>query len=180
MSRANNTLTCHEIEHILLKKSIEEISIKEQQIIEQHLRYCHQCKRYEHFLVDIKRAFTTPQNNNLEPLHEIRENALKIMSGYRGVFSMLWNSIIGLFEYRIPIYQPMAVILIIFVLLVGFKFAGPGKNIFVISGSEDNKSHGMILNESFALDSLQVLERQRIGKNVLEDSVLTNFTTTAM
>jgi len=180
MSRANIKPDCQEIEYILLKGSVEEISTQEQQLIEQHLNFCPQCKKYEHFLLDIKRAITSSPDNNVEPFPRIRENALKKISGYPGVISMFWNSIISLFEYRIPIYQALVMIFIIFVLLVGFNFASSRQNSFMILSSEWNKSEGMLSNENFALDSLQLLERQRIGKNVLEDSVITRLITTAM
>jgi hypothetical protein len=180
MRNVNKRATCQEIEDMLIKKNIEELTHGEQELIERHLSYCSECKKYSQLLFNINQAFVSPRRDDSMPLAGIRENTLKKISGYRGRFSTFWYSLLNLFEYRIPVYQALGMILVVLVLLIGFDYANSEQNALGMIWSDSHKLEGMISDKNYVLDSLQLLERQRIGKNALEDSILTQFITTAM
>jgi hypothetical protein len=180
MRNVNIRPTCQEIEDMLIKKNIEDLTQIDQELIERHLSYCLECKKYSQILFNINQAFVSPHRNDSMPLLGIRENTLKKISRSSGTLSTFWYSLLSLFEYRIPVYQALGMILVALVLLIGFDYANSEQNSLSMIWSDSHQLEGMISDKNYVLDSLQLLERQRIGKNVLEDSILTQFITTAM
>ena len=180
MRNINIRPTCQEIEDMLIKNNIEDLTQIEQELIERHISYCSECKKYSQVLININQAFVSTPRDDSMPLAAIRKNALTKIAGNRGTFSAFWYSLLSLFEYRIPVYQALVMILVALVLLIGFDYANSEQNSLSMIWSDSHQLEGMISDTNYVLDSLQMLERQRIGKNVLEDSILTQFITTAM
>ena len=175
MSKLKKLLTCEEVENILIKQNIENISETEQQLVENHLRSCEQCKKYEYALLKLKNTLAAVHQDTLMPDPEIKKNISNRIAGRTSVLNNIGQFILEIFEYRIPVYQAIGAMAAVIFILVAFNTVATStdRNIDILGNSVSLK--GVVENLNYRLDSLQLIERQRIGISVSEDSILTQF-----
>lgn len=168
-------LTCKNVENILIKQNIENITEKEQQLVEEHLQSCQECKKYEYILLKIKNTLTAVHQEALIPDTRIKKKITKKINNHHSVLNNIWQFILDLCDYRIPVYQALSVMVAVILLLVAFNRVGSStdRNIDLLGNSISLKA--VVENLNYRLDSLQLIERQRIGVSVSEDSILTQF-----
>jgi hypothetical protein len=175
MRKEKLEITCQEVEHILIKQDIENISEYEQLLVERHIQKCRECEQYDYILLKIKSTMTAVHQEKLIPDPNINKNILKKISRQPMIIYTGWEALKSIFEFRIPVYQVLSVMAVFFLLLIAFSpsdsLTEPTMNI----GQESIDLEGVVENLSYRLDSLQLIERQRIGKSVSEDSIMAQF-----
>jgi hypothetical protein len=175
MSKQKTILSCEEVENTLIRQNIENISETEQQLVENHLLTCQVCKKYEYILLKLKNTLAVVHQDTLMPDPRIKKNISKRISTHSNVLDNIWQFVLDIFEYRIPVYQALGAMTAITFLLIAYNAIGTptNRNIDVLGNSILLK--GVVENINYRLDSLQLIERQRIGVSVSEDSILTQF-----
>jgi len=125
------------------------------------------------------------QKSSLRPDPMTRQSLINRMdrlkpNKYR-FFNLLWQRLLSMLEYRIPVYQGLigvACCLLIFVVIHSFSRSSQPQ-----SGSFKYYSQ-MIADTTFSqinvIKNLQIIEQQKIGKNVSEDTLLTRFIVSSM
>ncbi|MBN1684735.1 MAG: hypothetical protein JW855_04815 [Gammaproteobacteria bacterium] len=180
----NQIVKCDTVEDLLIKQSIEILSADENSLLENHLKTCVHCQEYQNQLVSIQSSMTIDQKSQLKPdpaIHQLlkqRMNAFKPIK-HRTVDSP-WQRFRNILEYRIPVYQGLiglACSILIFVAI----------NYFSLSNHQQTRSSEYSINmadttfyQINVINNLQIIEQQKIGRNVKEDSLLTRFIVSSM
>jgi hypothetical protein len=184
MKESNNQRTpnCEDIELLLSKRLVDELTDEEKQVVDTHLKSCDRCSSYERILLSLQESVQIKSDEKLAPRPGIRQNIVQRMKDLKpqetGVLQKTYHFFIRLFEYRIPVYQSLTGMILIFLLLMGLKhfpftFGQKPEKIQIITQMDTS-----IPTQLKVLDNLEILGRQKIGQNVKEDSTLTQFIVT--
>jgi len=174
-------MNCTDIENLLIKRLNDNISASEIVILQEHLDSCRQCQDHGETLLKLKSEMQINSGKKIVPDPAIRKYIMKQMTkGEEGVIKKLWRSVGSIFEYRIPVYQGIIGIAVsIFVLLAAqnlpFIQKQESPNINALEDYQDQS-----LEQIYVLNDLRVIDHQKIGINVKEDTILTQFIVTTM
>jgi len=175
---------CEKIEEILINQKVDNVSEEEKRILSNHLDSCENCKKHQFVFDEIQNVVEIEQNSKLIPNPEIRENLLNRMKENQpdktSILSNVMSSLKSVFSYRIPVYQ--AAVGIISLFLISFAL---GKLPFQdqLPNSDErafNSINELSLSQTNILDSLKILNKQKIGLNVSEDTVFTKYINATM
>jgi len=177
-------ITCSNIESLLIKGKLEEITNIEQKMIRNHIEVCEKCRNYESVLINISDTMKIDKRSTIKSSPAIKKNILhKMKSIYNNEYKSYktnWNKLWSVFEYRIPIYQALSIMVVVFLVLFGLNYI----NVTNIDKSTQRNvlKHSEKLSSSYAdtSDSLQRFNDQNIGRNIQEDSLLIRFVVTSM
>jgi hypothetical protein len=186
MKESNNAplVNCDGIEQLLIKKSLEELSDEENWLIQEHLRSCDRCRSYQSALLKLKDSMQISAEDKLAPDLSIRETVIKRMKSLKpqevGFLGRAYQSVMHIFEYRIPVYQALSgavLIVLIFLAVKQFSFTAEQKTTGLHNVAQVETS---IPAQMRVMDDLSILKRQKIGQNVKDDTTLTRFIVTTM
>lgn len=186
MKESNNAplINCDSIEQLLIKKSLEELSDEENRLIQEHLRSCDGCRSYQSALLKLKDSMQISAEDKLAPDPSIRETVIKRMKSLKpqeaGFLGRAYQSVIHIFEYRIPVYQALSgtvLVVLIFLAVKQFSFTPEQKATRLHNVAQIETS---IPAQMRVMDDLSIIDQQKIGRNVKEDTTLTRFLFTAM
>lgn len=203
MSMINKNVNCSYFEDLLIKKYINELTDIENNLLTEHLKSCKNCKEYQNTLNQIHYNMLIPSEGNLIPDPDIPRLASRKIKRQRqfqpATFDLSWSSILGLLKYRIPLYQlvlGISLILFVFIFIYQFNLKGNysgekfsttfqgGKAIIdtvdvlkdffpeVVVTIQGNK---IVVDTIRALKDFFILDRQKIGRSVKEDSSIMQF-----
>jgi hypothetical protein len=184
MKESNNSpdVNCDSIEHLLIKKSIDELTDEEKGLIQEHLRLCERCRNYQSALLGLKESMRISAEKKLAPHPSIRETVIERMKSLRpqeaGFLGRAFQSVIHIFEYRIPVYQALSGAVLVVLILVAmkqFSFTTERKTTGLHSLTQIETS---ITAQMRVIDDLSILKQQKIGQNVKDDTTLTRFIVT--
>jgi len=186
MRKSNNIRNskCEHIEDLLIKQNLEELRENEKNLVQEHLTTCINCRNYQQQLADIQNTMTVSQKSPLTPTPSIRQTLFNQMKNKKlkkhSALKAPWQWLLEILEYRIPVYQGLicfACILLIFIASNYFSFSNQHDSVT----SQYNK---MTIDTTFyqinVIKNLQIIEQQKIGKNVSEDTLLTRFIVSSM
>jgi hypothetical protein len=174
--------SCEDVELLLNKHLVDELTDEEKQVVDMHLKSCSRCLSYERILLSLQESMQIKSEEQLAPRPEIRQHIVQRMKELKpqeaGVLQKTYHFFIRLFEYRIPVYQSLTGMILIFLLFMGLKhfpftFGQKPEKIQIITQMDTS-----IPTQLKVLDNLEILGRQKIGQNVKEDSTLTQFIVT--
>jgi hypothetical protein len=186
MKESNNApdVNCDGIEQLLIKRSLEELTDQENRLIQEHLRDCDVCRSYQSALLKLKDSMQISAKDKLAPDPSIRETVIKRMKSLKpqeaGFLGRAYQSVMRLFEYRIPVYQALSgavLVVLIFLAVKQFSFTPERKatGLHNVAQVETSKPAQMRV-----MDDLSILKQQKIGQNVKDDTTLTRFIVTTM
>ena len=122
--------------------------------------------------------------DKLTPDPAIRQNIVQRMRTVKlqeaRNYRSTWRYLRNIFGYRVPVYQAlfgMVLILLIFVTVRQFSLSSDQKALKMQSLTE---TEAPILSQLSVIDNLEIVEGQKIGRNIKEDTTLTRFIVTAM
>lgn len=183
-SNENPHTNCDDVERLLIHRVFDELTPEVNLSVEKHLKSCDRCRSYQKTLLNLQNSIQIRAEEKLVPDPAIRQNIIQRMKTLKpvesGIFAKGWHFIRSVFEYRIPVYQPLAgAVLIMLIFLAGRQ----------LSFSPDQKTpepHSLTQIETptpaqmSVIDNLEILKQQKIGRNVKEDTTLTRFIVTTM
>ncbi len=183
-SDENQRKECEKTERLLVEKQHKKITESDIRFIKNHLSSCSLCQNYQTTLQTIEHAVQIDPNLELTPDPLIRNNIIKKMKSLKPekvtLAEKIWFGLKHILAYRIPVYQAcfgaVSVILIVFLinkLPMGIDQDFPGQQ-------EYTQPSGLIPAQTNAIKNLEIINRQQIGRNVKEDTLLTKFIVNVM
>ena len=177
-------MKCDAVEELLIKQGIEKLSVEEDNLLQNHLKNCVNCREFQNQLVSIQSTMKIDQQSQLKPDPAIHRILMKRMNAAKQVklrrVDSAWQRLMNLLEYRIPVYQGLiglACSLLIFVAINYFSFSSQQQS--VRPDYHVNKADTSFYQVN-VIKNLQIIEQQKIGRNVKEDSLLTRFIVSSM
>ena len=178
----NFNIQCDEIEHLLVKKDVEGLTPEEDVLLENHLRLCKRCRSYQNALLSVRNSVQIDSEEKLVPDPAMRQNIIQRMKTLRpeqaGIFKSSWQYIRNMLEYRIPVYQTLLGIVLI--LLISFSI----NTLFLTTERASSKlpsfaqMEPLVSSQMSVLNNLEIIDQQKIGISVKEDTSLTRFIVT--
>jgi hypothetical protein len=177
-------INCDEIERLLIDRIFDELTQDESHLVREHLKSCDRCQGYQNTLVNLQNSMQISAEDKLTPNPAIRQNIMKRMKiskpAETGIFNISWHYIKNVFEYRIPVYQALFGVVLIALTFLAVKqisFSPHQKPSKLQSLAQIETS---IPAQMSVIENLEIIEGQKIGRNVKEDTTLTRFIFTAM
>jgi len=172
-------MNCNDIERLLINKKIDEITEDENILLEKHLKSCEQCRSYQVTLLNLERSVQIGSENHLVPDTAIRQNIIRKMKAMRHkkveVLRNGWQTIRNMLGYRIPVYQAL---LGAGLILVGFWMIN--KHSLSIDRKPSKLPNFIQMDtptssQMNVIKNLNMIDEQKIGWSVKEDSALTRY-----
>ncbi|KPL01284.1 MAG: hypothetical protein AMJ91_00580 [candidate division Zixibacteria bacterium SM23_73_3] len=183
-SNENPSLNCDEIEGLLIQGHFDKITQDQSLLVEEHLESCDRCRSYQKTLSGLQNSMQIDVGDKLTPDTDIRETIIQRMKTVKaqetGIFRSTWQYIRNVFEYRIPVYQPLlggVLVLLIFFAVRELSFAPDPKSSKLQTFTQVETP---ILSQMSVIDNLEIIEAQKIGRSVREDTTLTRFIVSTM
>ncbi len=183
-SNENSRTNCDDIEGLLIQRHFDEITQNQSLSVEEHLKSCDRCGSFQNTLSNLQNLMQIGVADKLTPHPAIRENIVQRMrtaklreARNRG---SIWQYLRNIFQYRVPVYQVlfgMVLILLIFVAPRQFPLSSDQK---APKKRRLTQTEVPILSQLSVMNNLEIVEAQRIGQNIKEDTTLTRFIVTAM
>lgn len=180
----NQKTRCDAVEELLIKQNFEKLSEDENNLLQNHLKTCNGCQKYQLQLANLRSSLVVSEQSSLQPDPLIRQSLINRVKALKPqdhrFFDSLWQRLLNILEYRIPVYQGLiglACSILIFVMIHYFSLSSYHE-------VEIPRYQNMMADTTFyqinVIKNLQIIGQQKIGKNVREDSLLTRFIVTAM
>ena len=175
---------CDDIEQLLVNRIFDELTHDKNLLVEEHLKSCAQCCNYQNTLLNLQNSMQIGTQEKLVPNPAIRENIIQRMKTLRpeeaGILRTTWQRLKSIFQYRIPVYQSLsalALIALIFLTVNQLSFSPDQKPSEVQSLTQIETPTPAQMS---VIENLEIIDQQKIGRNVKEDTTLTRFIVTTM
>lgn len=175
---------CEQAKELLVRQIFEDLNGNETQELTDHLKICEHCQSYCRQLTSFQQSMDIENSRLLKPDPAIRQKIIQQMNSRQpkriSFVQVIWQRLLGMLRYRIPVYQGvigMAVSLLIFLAVHNFSIST--KHASKVAP----EFHGMkevAATQVNVINSLDILEQQKIGRSAIEDTALTRFIVTAM
>jgi hypothetical protein len=169
---------CSDYQEQLTEHFNENFNLNNFQPLKNHVENCQDCQNYLENLVLINNLMSHSPAKKLSPDPRIIKNLLAYkqakMGLKRGKSNWFWMYIRDMFEYRIPVYQALGVVVVIFMvyLYMSGSIYSSGKQVHVIDYSKEIGD--LTSSELYLVDTLSMGDPNQ-GQNAKEDSVLMSF-----
>lgn len=167
---------CTGIENLLIQKNFHQLSKKEKSTLKRHFSTCESCRNFTETINGFYTLLSIPQNNEIKPDPEIREKSIlrmkEISPSPEGLVITLKQLFSDFLNLKIHVYQAALGIVVLFLSFYTInKFFTPehGFNFHQIKPSE---YHRKIDFQTNTLEQIDMVRKQKIGRNVMEDSLL--------
>ncbi|MCI0496362.1 zf-HC2 domain-containing protein [candidate division KSB1 bacterium] len=175
---------CEHTEELLVRQIFEDLTENETQDLNDHLKICEHCQSYRLQLTSFQQSMNIENSRLLKPDPAIRKRIIQQIKSLQpakaSFIQIIWQKLLGIMQYRIPVYQGvigMAVSLFILFAVNNFSFAP--KRVLKVA-PEFHARNEAIVPQLNVVNSLEIIEQQKIGRSVSEDTLLTRFVVTTM
>jgi hypothetical protein len=181
MKESNETpfLSCDDIEQLLIKKSINRLSEEESQMLQEHLKSCDCCRSFQSALVNLQDSMQFGTREELLPDPAIRENVIQRMRDLKhqeaGTLGKIYQVIRSLLQYRIPVYQALPVVILIALMFLALEQFPYSLRHEPAGLSSIAKTEPPVPAQLRIIDSLGIIDQQKIGQSLKEDTTLAQF-----
>jgi anti-sigma factor RsiW len=183
-SNENPSLNCDDVEQLLIKRIFDELSQDENLLAEKHLKSCDRCRSYQKTLLNLQNSMRVGVGEKVTPDPVIRENIIRQMKALRpekaGIRRTSWQYVRNVFEYRIPVYQVLSGLVLIALIFLGVKQLSFSPDQETTEPQSLARIEASLPAQMSVIDNLEIIEQQKIGRNVKEDTTLTRFIVTTM
>jgi hypothetical protein len=170
--------SCSSYQEQLSEKFDLDFKLNDDQPLKNHVENCPDCHIYLEGLILMKNRLNQSPTKNLYPDPRIIKNISAYKNAKKGLKGAkpnpIWISIRDLFEYRIPVYQALSGVVVIFMvfLYISSGIYSSGKQVHVIDYSREYGD--LNSSELYLVDTLSMGNPDR-GQNAKEDSVLMSY-----
>jgi len=175
---------CRSFEDLLIWQTVDFINEEQAEKLNQHLKACTACQQFQSLLFATSSAMKIKEKTNFVPDANIRQAVIQKMTQHQikaaTFLQAMLQTIWKLLEYRIPVYQGILGIILVTCLIWGalnlpFWSQPPYRQVRNQSWQENIQ-----LDQRNGLNTLDILEAQKVGKSVSEDTMLIKFLSPAM
>jgi hypothetical protein len=170
--------TCKEYQQMLIEIFDDKILLENNHLLSRHVKICTECQSFLQGLTNYNARLNAEPRKDLQPDPRILRNMLAYTKVKHGLNTSrkktLWSSLRDIFEYRVPVYQALGGLIVMFVLFLYTSKTDilSGNNAVMIDYSAENE--GLTSSELYLVDTL-VSNNIPKGQNAKEDSVLMSF-----
>jgi anti-sigma factor RsiW len=181
MKESNETpfLNCDDIEQLLIKRNIDGLSEEESQMLQEHLRSCDRCRSFENTLLSLQDSMQFGTREKLAPDPAIRENVIQRMRDLKPqetrVLGKAYKAIKSLLQYRIPVYQALPVVILILLLSLAVEQFPSSTRHEPAGLSSIAKTESPVPAQLRVIEDLGIIDQQKIGQSLKEDTTLAQF-----
>ena len=171
---------CEKIEELLIRSSDGEVTPKERKMITDHLNFCDRCNRFRKVLFRIR--------NDIGSHHAAPESLQRdILAGAHAVMNDrkaperahapgIWQALKSALNYRLPLYQPVAVITILIAVFTIFspieRKSQENEDLYMLARSYSEKI--------WVVDNMYRISEQNTGSSAEEDSSIVKYVVPTM
>ncbi|MCI0513483.1 zf-HC2 domain-containing protein [candidate division KSB1 bacterium] len=171
--KTNRKMQCREFEKILTNVDEKNITAEMNRQMKAHLQTCENCQNYQKNLINIKHQLQTPQ---MTPDPEIKKRVLNHQQAlHPNMFRRLIQTAHDFLEYRIPLYQVVFTTISILLLIFMVDRLFLERHHILKTTAPSTKIEASLLEPTNMLNIQSIMDRQKIGRNVREDSVLARY-----
>lgn len=182
-SNENKNMKCDEIEFLLIKKNLDELTSQETLLVEGHLKSCDSCRSYQKTLSNLQDSVRAG-TEKLTPDPAIRESIIRRMEALRprqaGVVVRGWHYVRGLLQHRIPVYQPVLGALLVLLIFTGVKQLSLPTEQEPLDVQTLVQTEIVMPTQLSVIDNLEIIKAQKIGRSAGEDTTLARFIVSSM
>ena len=184
MSRCNENVSCNSVERLLIKRSFNELTEEEELILHGHLESCDVCRSYQYTLSNLHKTVQSDSEHCPVPDSTIHQNLVHEMKTMKvnkeKQSGTIWRWARNVLEFRIPVYQTLAgIVLILLMVFILSQYS------FLNNRGDEGLSdlthfETQLLETINVMNDLELIEQQKIGRSAKEDSTLMQFIFEAM
>jgi len=161
-------IDCSKVQHFFAQEHAGTIPDE----IIKHLKDCPECRDYAAQVINIQQIL---QKDLIKPDPETYQKLVNTITPRRQSQRSLWDRLLTILDYRIPVYQVVTVVVLIFIMLFAFEDYNLPEGGRIETRFEPIAIEEISLVGYNLLDSLTIIDEQKIGRNTLEDSALTRY-----
>ncbi|UCB52513.1 MAG: hypothetical protein JSV10_11160 [Candidatus Zixiibacteriota bacterium] len=182
-SNEDRNMRCDDVERLLIKKNLDEITQQESLLLEEHLRGCVSCRSYQKALLSLQDSMRIG-TEKLAPDPVIRENIIQRMETLRpkraGILVRGQHHVRDLLQHRIPVYQPLLVAVLVLLIFVGAKQLSLPTVEEPVDAQSLLRTEVVMPTQMGVIDDLGIIKAQKIGRSAGEDTTLARFIVSTM
>ncbi len=182
--KKSNPLTCAASEDLLIRQQAVDLNKEQKEKLTQHLQHCPLCQQFQKLLATMSQSMKIREQSALKPDPAIRRSIIRKIKRTRieqTTFLQVTLSMLRkLLQYRIPVYQAILGMLLVSLIIWGsVKFPFWKQQNFRNSHhlTQEVNDEGKQIE---MLNCLDILEPQKVGTSVSEDTMLIKFFSPAM
>jgi len=178
--KTSKNIKCAEVERWLITDELKKLSPEKVSLIKNHISSCERCQSFQHLIVNLQQSLHINENDQLKPNPIIKKRLLQKMKEKKTARKHFFQTIIDVLEFRIPVYHALAgvtILLLIFWGIEKFSFSFDWREV---KQNYFSRIEIPVSSPIYVVDNLKVLEQQKIGKTVKEDSLLARYIVPSM
>jgi predicted anti-sigma-YlaC factor YlaD len=177
MTKRPSTI-CSRMMNLILEKSPSAFTEDEKKHLLEHLAECESCQALQDEITGLHQTFSVPADSPLKPIPEIRKKAHARLKSLRPSFRATLNKRFqDLLKIRVPAYQAafgLIILAITFSIIHGRRPSATRPSMNRKASYRYSQNSPLTDHRLAVLDSAQTF---KIGRNILEDSVLFGIAT---
>ncbi len=172
------------MENLIIRSEFENLTAAETEALKKHVPDCPDCQKLQGQMAHVRLALKSQPATSLKPRPEIRFNLIKHLqpapSPNKKTRAKIGHKLLAVFEYRIPVYQGLiALVMMFFIFILSNRF-NSSVDQSRTGFSQYAQTDTVRSSQMNIMDDLSLIENQRFGKSVSEDSMLIKFLYSAM
>jgi anti-sigma factor RsiW len=178
--RNHDRSICKTVEDLLIRSGDEDLTPEERLVVAEHVNGCEQCARFRDLLSrirnDIGRHPHAPESlrRNILARAHAAMNARKAPEPAPA--PGVWQTLKNVLNYRLPLYQPAAVIAILIAIVTIFspvkRTSQENENLYMLARTYSEKI--------WVVDNMFHISEQNTGSSVEEDSSIVKYVVPTM
>ncbi len=175
---------CHSIEALIIRQMYEPLSVEEEKTLQKHLRHCSHCQQFEQRLNTLLQSVQIPVEISSpidKKMMDAMYDRIRMLSSEREKFYLQpEGKIRRILTHPVPLYQVVLGIVLLSIILIGIFSFPPSKQTNLLPPALSDINKPPVQYQLQVLDSLNILNQQRVGITVHEDTLLTDFLVSMM
>ena len=160
---------CEKNRELIIKRTVAPLREKVEESLQEHIKICESCRQFEAKIMAIERAGDKVLHVVARP--KVKSFLLKKMRAQYQKSQNIFGQIRHLFAYRVALYQAALVsLLLLFLLLAAPKLKTPHQ----VSETQfmPTLADTMSMNVINLQQIIEIVDSQKVGSNLSEDTVL--------
>jgi hypothetical protein len=179
MGKKMKDKNCQVIQNMIISGNYDKLNSDDSQKIQDHINRCKTCGQYQELMNNISNSMKIQEFKDPDIENKIRRNLIGYLKKKQKIYSHknLWYLILQFFKYRIPIYQSVLAFIVIFFMLYAMKnihFNEEKKDI-IIKSVDSLTTYPVPREYNYLIENLDIIEAQRVGESILDDSSVVQF-----
>jgi hypothetical protein len=168
---------CKAIQAILIQRCYDDIAQDDWQRVEKHLAGCETCQKFQQVLAAVAQSQKIETMETTAEAEHVKQSVVKALKkrNQTKAVQKTWALILGLLKYKIPLYQSLTVVIILFIFFLQRTHLPTGEQEGDRQITDSLQTAPVPDKFSYIIDNIEIIEAQRVGEAVKDDSALFEF-----